>query len=118
LQNIVDNQGNTRILNIGTKVSIANLIRDFKNYLKRILKFKIMRKIIASSVFFLFLLVTMSFAQLPPHPNGGGGPGGGVTPVGGAAPIEGGFLIFLSLTIGYSVRKIYDIRKKSLEEIQ
>ncbi len=83
----------------------------------RILKFKIMRKIIVSSVLFLFLFAASAIAQLPPHPNGGGGPGGGTTPVGGGAPIGGGLLILLSLAVGYSMRKIYDMRKRSLEKI-
>jgi hypothetical protein len=77
-----------------------------------------MRKYIVSSVFFLFIFAATTIAQLPPHPNGGIGPGGGETPVGGGAPIGGSFLILLSLGIGYSLRKIYEIRRKGLEDNQ
>jgi len=77
-----------------------------------------MRKFIISSIVFLFFILVTTYAQLPPHPNGGGGPGGGQTPVGGGAPIGGSFLIMLSLATGYGVRKIYDFRKQAKEENQ
>jgi hypothetical protein len=77
-----------------------------------------MKKIIVSTVLFVFIFALTTFAQLPPHPNGGGGPGGGNTPVGGAAPLGGSFLIMLSLAVGYGLRKVYDMRKAGLEEKQ
>jgi hypothetical protein len=68
-----------------------------------------MRKFIVSFVFFTFLFLVTTTSQVTAHPNEGDGPGGG-------APIGGSFMILVSLGIGYSFRKIYDIRKKSLEE--
>lgn len=60
----------------------------------------------------LFLTIPIfSFAQNPPHPNGGGGPGSGNTPVGGGAPIGSGLLIMLSLAAGWGVKKTYSIIK-------
>jgi hypothetical protein len=53
----------------------------------------------------------LSFAQNPPHPNGGGGPGGGNTPVGGGAPIDGGLSILLVFGTAYGLKKIYRMRK-------
>jgi hypothetical protein len=53
----------------------------------------------------LFATVTMSFAQNPPHPNGGNGPGGGNTPVGGGAPIDGGLSIMMILATAYAFKK-------------
>jgi hypothetical protein len=47
----------------------------------------------------------LSFAQAPPHPNGGIGPGGGNTPVGGGAPIDGGLSVFLILGGIYAIKK-------------
>lgn len=57
----------------------------------------------------LFLSLSMiSFAQNPPHPNGGGAPtGGGNTPVGGGAPIDGGLSIMLLLGAAYGSKKVY-----------
>ena len=68
-------------------------------------------------LFVLFFVVAamISFAQSPPHPNGGSAPGSGSTPVGGGAPLSGGLLIMLSLAVGYSARKLYEIRRNSLE---
>ena len=77
-----------------------------------------MKKFIVSSVFFILVFVVSTYAQVPPHPNGGGGPGGGNVPVGGGAPLGGSLLIMLSLAAGYSIKKIYDIRKKIQEENQ
>jgi hypothetical protein len=70
-----------------------------------------MRKVIVCFVFFTFLFLLTTIAQVAANPNEGDGPGGG-------APIGGSFMILLSLGIGYSFRKIYDIRKKSQEENQ
>jgi hypothetical protein len=72
---------------------------------------KITRNIITAILiaFPLFILT----AQVPPHPNGGGGPGGGNVPVGGGAPISGGIFILLALAAGYGARKVYDMRRKA-----
>lgn len=77
-----------------------------------------MKKFIASTIFFVLALIVPAIAQMPPHPNGGNGPGSGNIPVGGGAPIEGGLLIMLSLAVGYGARRIYEMRKKGLEENQ
>ena len=77
-----------------------------------------MKKIIFITVVFVVLFAVAMIAQTPPHPNGGGGPGAGNTPVGGGASIGGGLLIMISLGVGYGLRKIYDIRNKSKEDIQ
>jgi hypothetical protein len=64
----------------------------------------------------MFLLFTilptiLTFAD-PPTPPGPGGPGtGGGTPVG--APIDDGITILLALGIGYTVYKLYELRKKT-----
>jgi len=77
-----------------------------------------MKKNILTILFFCFLTIGEIMAQMPPHPNGGEGPGGGNTPVGGGASIGGGLLILVSLGVGYGLRKIYDIRNRSKEELQ
>ena len=43
------------------------------------------------------------------------GNGAGANFVGGGAPFAGGFLILLSLGIGYGAKKVYDYRKRILE---
>ena len=65
-------------------------------------------KRIALIVFFTFTL-SMSFADLPPDP-GGGGPTG--DPVGGGSPIGGGLLITLVLSGVYGAKKAIQYRKK------
>ncbi len=75
-----------------------------------------MKKSVISSVIFAFLFSLSLMAQMPPHPNGGNEPGPGGIPVGGGAPLGGSFLILLSLSVGYGFRKVYDFRKKCLEE--
>ena len=76
---------------------------------------KIRKYFIALAVFVIFLVSHVN-AQNPPHPNGGTGPGSGNTPVGGGAPIGGSLFILLSLGLGYTAKKAYDIRSRSLEE--
>jgi len=66
-------------------------------------------KITAISLLFL-ILPMITFAQSPPHPNGGSGPGIGNTPVGGSAPLSGSLIILLSLAAGYGTEKVYQIR--------
>jgi hypothetical protein len=73
---------------------------DMKNALKLLL--------IAGT--FMVLPLVMS-AQVPPHPNGGGGPGAGNTPVGGGAPIDGGLSIMLLLGAAYGSKKIFKMKK-------
>jgi hypothetical protein len=75
-----------------------------------------MKKTLISLLFTMFFYVCSLTAQVPPHPNDGGGPGSGDIPVGGGASIGGGFLILLSLAAGYASKKIYEFRLKSLEE--
>jgi len=59
---------------------------------------------------FMALPLVMT-AQVPPHPNNGGGPGGGNIPVGGGAPIDGGLTIMLLLGAAYGSKKIYKMKK-------
>lgn len=61
----------------------------------------------------LFLLSFGTFAQNPPHPNGGGGPGGGNTPVGGGAPIDGGLTFMLILGAAYGSKKLFKNNKEN-----
>lgn len=77
-----------------------------------------MKRFFASTLFFVLAFIVPTIAQMPPHPNGGIGPGSGNVPVGGGAPIEGGLLIMLSLAVGYGARRIYEMRKKGLEDNQ
>jgi hypothetical protein len=77
-------------------------------------QYKMKKIVTATLIAMLTGLAGITFAQTPPHPNGGGSPsGGGNTPVGGGAPIDGGILIMLSLAAGYGARKVADFRKKS-----
>lgn len=75
-----------------------------------------MKKSLIGLLFAMFIYVCSLTAQVPPHPNEGGGPGSGDLPVGGGASIGGGLLILLSLAAGYGSKKIYEFRKRSLEE--
>ncbi len=50
------------------------------------------------------------YAQPDPGNNGGGGP------LGGGAPIGGGLGILLALGIGYGLKKLWDKKKKHLNE--
>jgi hypothetical protein len=74
-----------------------------------------MKKItsIAAFLVILALPILLSAQPQPSDPSIGGG--AGASPVGGGAPIGGGFLVLLSLALGYGVRKVYDFRKKALE---
>jgi len=62
-------------------------------------------------ILFFFLSSGLLFAQNPPHPNGGNEPGSGNTPVGGA-PLAGGLLILTALGVGYSISKVYRLRRQ------
>jgi hypothetical protein len=72
---------------------------------------KILRNLLLATLF-IFSIVFMAMADQPPDP--GGGPGGG-DPVGGGSPIGGGFLLMVSMAVGYSIKKIFDRRKKLSE---
>lgn len=74
---------------------------------------KMKKTLLITAIAVLTTLATISFAQSPPHPNGGNNPGTGNTPVGGGAPLGGGLLILVSLGIGYSAKKIYHLRIKN-----
>lgn len=64
---------------------------------------KIIKKIlIAILVIFPLYILT---AQVPPHPNGGGGPGAGNIPVGGGAPIGSGMIFLVTMGMAYGVKK-------------
>jgi hypothetical protein len=53
-------------------------------------------------------------AQVPPHPNNGGGPGGGNIPVGGGAPIDGGTVTLIVIGMIYGMKKAHPWIKKSV----
>ncbi len=80
-------------------------------------------KIIIKTITALLVLITInlvtinfSLAQAPPPPNGGQTPGQGNTPVGGGAPIAGGIGILMALGAAYGGKKVYDFRKRNLED--
>ncbi len=74
-------------------------------------------KIFILSFIYTFILFAGNIlAQSPPHP-GEGGPGTGDVTVGGGSPLGGGLLIMLFLGVGYGMRKLYEIRSKSLNEV-
>jgi hypothetical protein len=77
---------------------------------------KTFTKSIAALITITLLTINIS-AQTPPPPNGGQTPGeAGNTPVGGGAPIGGGLLILVALGAGYGAKKVYDFRRRELEE--
>jgi len=76
---------------------------------------KIKKNLFALFISFLFLSIS-SVAQTPPHPNGGNDPNSGNTPVGGGAPIGGSLVILLSLAIGYTAKRVYEIRNADVED--
>jgi uncharacterized membrane protein len=65
-------------------------------------------------------LSSISYSQPPPPPGGASGVGGtggsSGDRTGGGAPIGGGLFILLGLGAAYGGKKIYDLRKKDLEE--
>lgn len=63
----------------------------------------------------LFLLSSSVFCQGgPPPPPGDPSSGGG--PVGGSAPVGGGIEILLALGAAWGSRKIYLLKKETLEQ--
>lgn len=74
-----------------------------------------MKNIIATLGFIVCIfIIPGTFAQTPPHPNGGGGPGSGNTPVGGGAPIDGGLLLLIGMGSVYAAKKTYLYRKQDI----
>ena len=63
-------------------------------------------------VFPLFMLT----AQVPPHPNGGGGPGGGNIPVGGGAPISDGLFFLIAMAAVYGLHRAFHIRSVNIQK--
>ncbi len=77
-----------------------------------------MKKKIFSTLILLAILLFPLFtvAQMLGPVDPGGGPIGGDVPIGGGAPIGGGSIILLGLAAAYGGRKIYLMKKESLEE--
>lgn len=69
-------------------------------------------KLIIAGIFFLFLSIGVMAQPDPPAE----GHGSGNDASGGGAPIGGGLLILLSLGAAYGGKKLYDLKKESLEE--
>jgi len=67
--------------------------------------------LIASLMSFPFVTLAGTEPGNPPI-----GPGTGDVPIGGGAPIGGGSIILLGLAAAYGRRKIYLLKKESLEE--
>ena len=59
----------------------------------------------------LIIISTGIYAQVPPPPPGGGHGGTG-NQEGGGAPIGSGMVLLISLAVGYSGKKVYDVRKR------
>jgi len=74
-----------------------------------------MKKIKSIAVIMILTALPMLLSAQPQPSDSGIGGGAGGNPVGGGAPIGGGFLILLSLALGYGIRRIYDFRKKAME---
>ncbi|RLC56855.1 MAG: hypothetical protein DRH89_04790, partial [Candidatus Cloacimonadota bacterium] len=73
---------------------------------------KVIKNILVFTLLICFtLIVTTTFADLPPDP-GTGGPGNGDIPVGGS-PIGGGLFILLSMALAYGSSKFIEYRKKA-----
>jgi hypothetical protein len=87
-----------------------------KNKLLTLINIKMKNNILKSLMIVSLMVISiMIFGQ--PTPGDGvlnGGEGSG--PVGGGAPIGGGLIIFFSLTVGYVIRRIFEIRKKAVME--
>ncbi|MFK5855528.1 MAG: hypothetical protein QM503_05310 [Bacteroidota bacterium] len=83
---------------------------------------KTIKKLFRLFIALLFMAGTYTLmAQPPPPPGGssGGGSGTGGTDEqrnGGGAPIGGGLFILLGLGAVYGGRKIYNLKKETLEE--
>lgn len=71
-------------------------------------------KLLIAGIFFLFLSLGLMAQGPPPPPAGSHGGSGDAS--GGGAPIGGGLLILLSLGAAYGGKKLYDLKKESLEE--
>ncbi|MBM3435089.1 MAG: hypothetical protein FJY07_02600 [Bacteroidetes bacterium] len=69
-------------------------------------------KILLIAGIFIVLPLAMS-AQVPPHPNNGGGPGSGNIPVGGGAPIDGGLTTLFLMGLIYGAKRTSNFKKGS-----
>ncbi len=78
-----------------------------------------MKKMFRFVVFIIYLImvsmVRQVAAQPSPNQNGNGNPVGG-DPIGGGASIGGGIAILMILGLGYGAKKLYDVRKRPLDE--
>lgn len=76
-----------------------------------------MKKKIISTIVILSMILIPLFTIANDGPSDpGGDPSGGGDPIGGGAPIGGGLVILLSLGAAYGGKKLYDLKKESLEE--
>lgn len=71
----------------------------------------------------IFLAFSISaFAQVgnpPPCPNNNNtGPTSSNSPVGSSAPIGSGLIILIALGAGYGAKKVYDLKKKRLDDLE
>ena len=64
------------------------------------------------AIFVFSMIISTSFADLPPDPGEGGGPGSGDQPVGGGSPIGGGLIISMTLAAIYGTRKVVLFQQK------
>lgn len=77
-----------------------------------------MKKALKLTIVAAFLLAApvMTFAQPLPNQNGNGSGVGNIPVGGGGAPIDGGLSILLALGLGYGAKKVYNSKKKQLDE--
>lgn len=75
-----------------------------------------MKKKIISTIVILSMILIPLFTIASDGPGDPGGDPGGGDPIGGGAPIGGGLVILLSLGAAYGGKKLYDLKKESLEE--
>ena len=76
-----------------------------------------MKKIFIQLMIIVSFILTSTFlpAQDPPPPPSDHG-GSGNAPADNGAPIGGGLFILLGLGAAYGGKKLYDLRKESIEE--
>lgn len=79
------------------------------------IRFAVMKK--AVGIILIIFLITVApaltvFAAPPPPPPN---PGTGDVPIGGM-PIGGGLIILVALAVGYGVQKLYNARKRKINE--
>jgi len=71
-------------------------------------------KTILLSFVILIGLIPNIYSQVPPPPPPNHGSTGNQT--GGNAPIGGGLFILLGLSVSYSIKKLYSLKKNELED--